>query len=92
MKAYLDPMRHVAEHGAPKADHTGARPVFGWQMRLGLAADFPLLTPKKPHLKSIIYELLCSCGAAPISAATSRKTMCASGTNEPRVDPCPQQA
>lgn len=53
-------MRHVWEHGAPKSDRTGTgtRSVFGYQMRFDLSQGFPLVTTKKVHLKSIIYELL----------------------------------
>jgi thymidylate synthase len=57
---YEDFMRHVFQHGAAKADRTGTgtRSVFGYQMRFDLSEGFPLVTTKKVHLKSIIYELL----------------------------------
>ncbi|NMG32982.1 thymidylate synthase [Azoarcus sp. TTM-91] len=60
MKQYLELMRHVLEHGDRKTDRTGTGTlsVFGWQMRFRLEDGFPLLTTKKLHTRSIVYELL----------------------------------
>ena len=60
MKQYLDLLRHVRNEGAPKSDRTGTGTlsVFGYQMRFDLGRNFPALTTKKLHFKSIIHELL----------------------------------
>ncbi|WP_067979856.1 thymidylate synthase [Nocardia caishijiensis] len=57
---YEDLLRRVLEHGTPKADRTGTgtRSIFGHQLRYDLAEAFPLVTTKRVHLKSIVYELL----------------------------------
>jgi len=59
MKQYLDLMSHVMNNGILKKDRTGTgtKSVFGYQMRFDLSKGFPLITTKKLHLKSIIYEL-----------------------------------
>ena len=60
MKNYLDLLSYVLKNGVDRSDRTGTgtRSIFGYQMRFDLSKGFPLLTTKKLHVRSIIYELL----------------------------------
>jgi thymidylate synthase len=57
VRAYLDLLQHLLDHGTEKSDRTGTgtRSVFGWQMRFDLNAGFPLVTTKRLHLLSIVH-------------------------------------
>jgi thymidylate synthase len=60
MKAYHELLQHILDHGVSKSDRTGTgtKSVFGYQLRCHLQEGFPLLTTKKVHFKSVVYELL----------------------------------
>ncbi|HLC76413.1 MAG TPA: thymidylate synthase [Candidatus Peribacterales bacterium] len=78
MKAYLDLLQHILDHGTTKDDrtHTGTLSVFGYQMRFPLDQGFPLLTTKKVFMRGITHELLWF-----VSGDTNIKTLVDQGVN-----------
>jgi hypothetical protein len=84
VQAYLDLMRHCLDHGTRKSDRTGTGTIsiFGYQMRFDLKAGFPLITTKKLHFKSIVYELVF------LRGIRTSNTLTSTGENLERMGRC----